>query len=370
MKIVIFGLSVSSSWGNGHATLWRGLFRVLEQRGCDIHFFEKDTPYYAAHRDAPEVAGAHLHLYADWNTVRSTAVRQLADADVGIVTSYCPDGPQACELVLLSNVYKSVFYDLDAPVTLERIYRGEAVEYLPVKGFEGFDLVLSYAGGPCLRELQSKLNAKIVTPLYGSVDPEVHHPVTPRSEFACDFSYLGTYSPDRQQKLEELFLRPAAELPNQHFLIAGAMYPQLASQTANVRMLEHVSPHDHSAFYCSSRLTLSITRASMARMGYCPSGRLFEAAACGTPVLSDYWPGLEEFFTPGEEILLGNSTADAVSALQRPQAEVAEIAKRARERVLDCHTAAHRAAELLALLSGRPNVEHSLNSAVAAAGDL
>lgn len=343
---------------------------MLEQRGCDIHFFEKDTPYYAAHRDAPQVAGAHLHLYADWNTVRSTAVRQLADADVAIVTSYCPDGPQACDLVLGSNVYKSVFYDLDAPVTLERIDRGETVEYLPENGFAGFDLVLSYAGGPCLRELQAKLNAKYVAPLYGSVDPEVHHPVSPRSDFACDFSYLGTYSADRQPKLQQLLLQPAAELPHQQFLIAGAMYPRFSSQPANVRMLEHVSPHDHSAFYCSSRLTLSISRASMARMGYCPSGRLFEAAACGTAVLSDYWPGLEEFFTPAKEILLGSSSEDALSALQRPQTEIAEIAKRARERALDCHTAAHRAAELLSLLSGHSNLEHGLNSAIAAAGDL
>jgi spore maturation protein CgeB len=369
MKIVIFGLSVSSSWGNGHATLWRGLFRALERLGCEIHFFERDTPYYAAHRDAPEVPGAHLHLYGDWNTARSTAVRYLSDADVGIVTSYCPDGPQACDLLLQSSVCKSVFYDLDAPVTLERIDRGESVEYLPQTGFEGFDLVLSYAGGPCLRELQTKLRAKSVAPLYGSVDPGVHHPVAPRSEFACDFSYLGTYSADRQAKLEELFLQPAAALQTQRFVIAGAMYPQCVSQPANVRLLEHVSPQDHSAFYCSSKLTLSITRASMARMGYCPSGRLFEAAACGTAVLSDYWPGLEEFFAPGEQILLGSSTADSLAALQRDQADIAQIAKRARERVLDCHTATHRAAELLALLS-HSNLQQSMNSVAAMSGEL
>jgi spore maturation protein CgeB len=370
MKIVIFGLSVSSSWGNGHATLWRGLFRALEKQGCDIHFFEKDTPYYAAHRDAPEVAGAHLHLYADWNTVRSAAAECLSGADVGIVTSYCPDGPQASDLVLQSNLYRSVFYDLDAPVTLERIDRGESVEYLPRGGFEGFDLVLSYAGGPCLAELQTKLKARRVAPLYGSVDPEIHHPVAPRSEFSCDFSYLGTYSADRQQKLQELFLRPAAELDGQQFLIAGAMYPQSVSQSANVRLLEHVSPSDHSAFYCSSRLTLSITRASMARLGYCPSGRLFEAAACGTAVLSDYWPGLEMFFTPGEQILLGESAADAKCALQRTQTEIAQIARRARERALDCHTASHRATELLAMLSSYPKFQQGLNSVALSAGEL
>ncbi len=369
MKIVIFGLSVSSSWGNGHATLWRGLFRALEKRGCETYFFEKNTPYYAAHRDASEVAGAHLCLYDDWNTARTMAARTLADADVGMVTSYCPDGPAACDLVLQSGVYKSVFYDLDAPVTLERVARGETVEYLPANGLGNFDLVLSYAGGPCLAELRRRLGARQVAPLYGSVSPEIHHPAPPRSEFACDFSYLGTYSADRQAKLEELFLNAAGELPEQRFLIAGAMYPNpVFNRNNNVRLLEHVAPGEHSSFYCSSRLTLSIARASMARMGYSPSGRLFEAAACGTAILSDWWPGLEEFFTPGEEILVGNCLADSVSALQLSPNNLGRLAKRARERALDCHTADHRAAELLVLLNTRVGAKPEM-SAIASAGE-
>jgi spore maturation protein CgeB len=150
MKIVIFGLSVSSSWGNGHATLWRGLLRALNQHGHEIHFFERDTPYYARWRDVTSLPYAHLHLYADWMENSREAKRALADADVGLVTSYCPDGIAACDLVLNSKLGRTVFYDMDTPVTLSRLERGEAVPYVPPEGLAGFDLALSYTGGQAL----------------------------------------------------------------------------------------------------------------------------------------------------------------------------------------------------------------------------
>jgi len=350
MKIVIFGLSISSAWGNGHATLLRGLFRALHEQGHEIHFFERDVPYYASHRDVESLPYAHLHLYADWHENLAQVKSQLADADVAMITSYCPDGRAACELVLNASLPRTVFYDMDTPVTISRLERGEQVDYIPREGFKGFDLVLSYTGGDALHQLKSKFGAHCVAPLYGWVDPAVHHRVEPSHWFESDLSYLGTYSADRQQGLEQFLLAPARQLTGRQFLVAGAMYPDPGSWPANVRYFEHIAPPEHSAFYSSSPLTLNITRASMASMGFCPSGRLFEAAACRTAVLSDWWVGLDTFFTPGEEILIATSTADAIAALQKGSVEWSRIAARAQQRTLDCHTAAIRAQRLVTLL--------------------
>jgi spore maturation protein CgeB len=346
MKLVIFGLSVSSSWGNGHATLWRGLQRALARRGHQVIFFERDVPYYAAHRDLTELPGGMLQLYASWDDVLPLARRHLADADVALVTSYCPDGLAATELVLSSPARLRAFYDLDTPVTLERLRNGEPVAYVGPRGFADFDLVLSYTGGAALTELQTRLGAQRVAPLYGSVDPTVHFRVAPRDEFAADLSYLGTYAADRQEALETLFVETARRLPGRRFLIGGSQYPAAFPWTPNIYFRQHVAPPDHPTFYCSSALTLNVTRQAMAQMGYCPSGRLFEAAACGVPILSDEWEGLDRFFEPGAEILVAGSTEDAVRALELPDAELAAIARRARERTLDEHTADRRAAEL------------------------
>src|SRR5438477_6768688 len=203
MKLVIFGLTISSSWGNGHATLWRGLCRALTGRGHHIVFFERDVPYYAAHRDLTELPGGALHLYSDWKEVLPLAKRGLADADVAIVTSYCPDGIAASELVLSSRAEVRVFYDLDTPVTLDRLRIGEPVPYLPPQGLGNFDLVLSFTGGQALEELKQQLGARRVAPLYGSVDPEVHRVVGPVDSYRCDLSYLGTYAADRQEMLRK-----------------------------------------------------------------------------------------------------------------------------------------------------------------------
>ncbi len=350
MKIVIFGLSVTSAWGNGHATLLRGLFRALAAEGHQVHFFECDVPYYAEHRDAPSLPFAHVHLYKDWLENLYVAAKELRDADVGMVTSYCPDGAAACELVLESHLPRTVFYDLDTPVTLSRLERGEQIPYLPAEGLSDFDLILSYAGGEALDRLRRQLGARCVAPLYGWVDAANYYRVEPEAAFAADLSFLGTYSEDRQKRLEELLLTPARRLPEWSFLIAGAMYPEPRRWPANVRYFDHVSPLRHCAFYSSSPLTLSIARGAMAAMGYCPSGRLFEAAACGVAVVSDRWPGLETFFEPGEEILIAQDAADTCVAIQADRAELERIGRNARERALACHTAEARARRLVSLL--------------------
>ena len=346
MKIVIFGLTISSSWGNGHATIWRGLCRALSGRNHEIVFFERDVPYYAAHRDLKEISGGHLVLYEDWGQIISAAQGHLADADVGMVTSYCPDGIAATDLVLSSSARVKAFYDLDTPVTLERIRNGEQLSYVGPGGFRDFDLVLSYTGGASLHALQAELGAQRAVPIYGSVDPETHFPVPPLESYRADLSYLGTYAQDRQAKLEQLFIEPARRLPQQRFVIGGAQYPQDFPWAVNIFFVRHLPPAEHPAFFCSSGLTLNVTRQAMAETGYCPSGRLFEAAACGTPILSDWWEGLDEFFRPGKEILVARSTEDAMRAVQLPREELNKIARAARTRVLAEHTAANRAIDL------------------------
>lgn len=350
MKLVIFGLTVSSSWGNGHATLWRGLLKALAARGHHVVFFERDVPYYAMNRDLHALADGTLVLYPDWEQNLPVARAHLADADVAMVTSYQADGVAATELVLESPAAVRVFYDLDTPVTLDALASGREVAYLGPRGLADFDLVLSYTGGDALQQLKSRLGARRVAPLYGHVDPDIHRPVAPEEAYRADLSYLGTYAEDRQAALERLFIQAARALPEQRFLIGGAQYPQEFPWAHNIWFRKHMPPAYHPAFFSSSRWTLNVTRRAMAQMGWCPSGRLFEAAACGCPVISDAWEGLDAFFAPGEEIVIARDTDDVVRAMRMDDAERGALARRARERTLDEHTSARRAAELEGLL--------------------
>jgi spore maturation protein CgeB len=349
MRFVVFGLTVSSSWGNGHATIWRGLCNALSQQGHSVTFFEKDVPYYRSHRDLTCPDLYKLELYRDWGEITDRAQLAIVESDCAIVTSYCPDARAASDLILDSGTF-SLFYDLDTPVTLDALARGGDVSYIPVYGLQPFDMVLSYTGGKALDELSRQLGARQVAPLYGSVDPSTHRRVPNDPRFSSDFSYLGTYAADRQSQLEELFLRPASQLPDKKFCIAGAMYPADFPWTNNTYFVRHLSPPEHPAFYSSSKMTLNVTRGTMAQMGYCPSGRLFEAAACGTPIVSDWWAGLEDFFTPGEEIVIAGTSEDVMTAMEMDERELKRLSLASQERALTQHTAAHRAAELITLI--------------------
>jgi spore maturation protein CgeB len=337
MKILVFGLTVTSSWGNGHATLWRGLSQALGCAGHDFRFFERNISYYADNRDIHELPGGELILYRDWEDVAALA----------IVTSYCPDALAASELILSADRPVKAFYDLDTPVTLSRLSHGNSVDYIGPRGLRDFDLVLSYTGGRALDDLASRLGARQVAPLYGHVDPEVHRPAEPVEAFRADLSYIGTYAADRQGALEGLFVESARRRPDRRFVIAGAQYPADFPWFANTFFVRHLPPLDHPAFYSSSRWTLNVTRQPMVDMGWCPSGRLFEAAACGTAVLSDAWEGLEAFFDPGSEIIVARNSDDVLAALDLEDRHVRRIAAAARERVLAEHTSAHRAEDLI-----------------------
>src|SRR5436305_5989613 len=368
MKVVVFGLAISSSWGNGHATLWRGLCRALARLGHRVVFFERDVPYYAAQRDLWELPGAGLVLYPGWEEVLPRARREVADADAAMVTSYRPDGVAATDLVLDVQGPLSVFYDLDTPVTLARLAAGEPVPYLGPRGLAGFDRVLSYTGGAALAALGERLGARHPAPLYGSVDPESHRPAAPLAAYRGDLSYLGTYAADRQEALDRPFLTPARRLPDRRFVLAGAQYPADFPWQPNVWFVRHLPPAHHPGFFAASPLTLNVTRADMARMGWCPSGRLFEAAACGTAVPPAALEGLDSFFAPGREILLAGTAEEAIAAITLPRAELARIARAARERTLAEPTADRRARQLLDLLAVSSSSASSAPVSLAGAG--
>ncbi len=347
VKIVIFGLTVSSSWGNGHATLWRSLIKALLRRGHRVTFYEKDVPYYASTRDLWGLPpGGHLRLYEFLHEIREEIVLELRQADLAIVTSYCPDGPAASELVLQHAHGVRAFYDMDTPVTLDCLRSASPVAYLPPEGLGAFDLVLSYTGGRALEELRTRLGARVVAPLYGSVDPETHHPVPAVAAFRAQLSYLGTFAEDRQRAVETLFVEPARRMPAGRFLIGGAQYPESFPWTDNIFFTGHLEPAQHPAFFCSGRATLNVTRRAMAEYGYCPSGRLFEAAACGVPLLTDGWEGLEQFFTPGEQILRVDTSEDVLGTLCLTDMELQRVSEAARERALREHTNEQRAVDL------------------------
>lgn len=356
LRIVILGLSITSSWGNGHATTYRGLVRELVRRGHDVLFLERDQPWYARHRDLPRPPYGRTELYAGFDELRDRFSHRVSDADLVILGSFVPDGALAGDWVQREAGGITAFYDIDTPVTLARLARGEH-DYLRPAQIAGYDLYLSFTGGPTLGRLESEYGAPRARVLYCSVDPELYFPQP--GPLAWDLGYMGTYSIDRQPAIEELLLRPAQQHPAGRFVVAGPQYPAGITWPANVEYRSHVPPAEHRAFYNRQRFTLNVTRADMIEAGWSPSVRLFEAAACGTPIISDRWPGLDSLLVPGREILLAGSAADVVGVLRGfGEDERLEMASRARRRVLRQHTAAHRAEQLesyaLELLTGGP----------------
>ena len=348
MKIVILGLSITSSWGNGHATTYRGLVRELSASGHDVVFLERDQPWYAANRDLPNPPFGETHLYKGVGELKRRFGKDVRNADCVIVGSYVPDGITVCDWVTEHARGVTAFYDIDTPVTLSALERADC-EYLSSELVARFSLYLSFTGGPTLRTIECTYGSPMARALYCSVDPELYFPQRVTHKWVL--GYLGTYSDDRQPTVERLLLRPAVQIGSQRFVVAGPMYPDSIQWPANVERITHIEPKNHREFYNAQRFTLNVTRADMIRAGYSPSVRLFEAAACGTPIISDEWPGLAELFEPRREILIASSTEDMVEILREmPESEGREIGRRARERVLAEHTAAHRAAELVAYI--------------------
>jgi spore maturation protein CgeB len=347
LKITFFGLTISSSWGNGHATPYRAILRALSRRGVRLTFYEKDVPYYARHRDFVSCEYCDLQLYSDWQAVRSKALPEASTSDIVVVGSYTPEGARISDDLLALEKPQHVFYDLDTPITLSRLSEGP-LDYLRRDQISEFDLYLSFTGGPALQRLERQYGARLARPLYGCVDPDIYHRLSPCDDFRCALSYVGTYAPDRQAKLDALFLEPSRRRPDLRFLLAGSLYPFDWTWPKNVRRCEHVAPAQHSSLYSSSRATLNVTRQEMAASGYCPSGRFFEAAACGTPILTDDWEGLDSFFDVQHELHVVRTPDDVLSLLSLAPGELQSAAERARCRALEEHTGERRAAEFLA----------------------
>jgi spore maturation protein CgeB len=348
VKLVVLGLSLSSSWGNGHATTYRALLRAFAARGHEVLFLERDVPWYAASRDLAKPDFCRFALYADLDELKRRWTAEVEAADAVIVGSYVPEGVAVGAWVQRSARGVTGFYDIDTPVTLAKLAAGDE-EYLSAELIAGYDLYLSFTGGPTLERIMRRYGAPAARALYCSVDAEAYRP-TPEPK-RWDLSYLGTYSQDRQPTLERLLLEPARRAPQLKFCVAGPQYPADIDWPPNVERLEHVPPAEHPAFYAASRFTLNVTRADMIAAGYSPSVRLFEAAACGTPIISDIWDGLDSLFRPAREIVLARSGEDVLDVLTRVREPARRaMAEAARERILTAHTADHRAAELEAYL--------------------
>jgi len=344
LEIVVLGLSLRSAWGNGHATTYRALLAALEARGDRVLFLERDQPWYADHQDASADLPGRLAIYGDLDALKDRHAADIASADLVIVGSYVPQGIEVGEWVQRTARGVVAFYDIDTPVTLATLAQGRC-DYLRPDLIPRYDLYLSFTGGPLLLTLQQRYGAPLAVPLYCSADPDRYFPEA--APDAYDLGYMGTYSDDRQPVLERLLLQPAREWRDGRFVVAGPQYPGTIAWPDNVRRIEHLAPSAHRAFYNAQRFTLNVTRADMVAVGWSPSVRLFEAAACGTPVISDDWDGLASLFRADEEILIAHSAGEVLHWLRAlPEQRRCRIGEAARRRFLAEHTPAHRAEAL------------------------
>jgi spore maturation protein CgeB len=347
MKIVFYGLTITSSWGNGHATTYRSLIKALAKRGHTVHFVERDVEWYRDNRDLPNPEFCTVQLYQQWGQSARALVDVAKDADAIVIGSYFAEAKPLTAELLAQSPAPLLFYDIDTPITIAQLRAQGKTEYIDASMIPQFAAYLSFSGGPTINELEQDFGSPWAVPFYCSVDPELYRPTQCRDEFCCDLSYLGTYAADRQMKLMQLLGGAANLLPGRRFIVAGPQYPKGTVWGPDVDRMIHVSPPEHPAFYCSSRFTLNLTRKDMVAAGYSPSVRLFEASACGAAIMSDSWCGMEEFLTPGDEVLLPTDEYDVVSILTgMSDQERIRMGRRARERILAEHTSDHRAQEL------------------------
>jgi len=351
VKIAFYGSSLLSSWWNGAATYYRGLLRDLASRGYDITFYEPDAYERQQHRDMDPPEWARSVVYpATAEGLRSVLLEARA-ADIVVKAS----GVGVFDEELLAGVIEharpgalKVFWDVDAAATLEEM---RADEDHPVRrAFGSLDFVLTYGGGPPVVEAYEGFGAARCVPIYNALDPTTHHPVDPDARLSADLSFLGNRLPDREARVEQFFLEPAASLPDRQFLIGGNGWDSKA-MPANVRHLGHVFTHEHNAFNCTPLAVLNVARDSMANIGFSPATRVFEAAGAAACLITDAWEGIELFLQPGEEVLVardGKDVAEHVRSLTPERAR--SIGQAALRRVLAEHTYAHRGAEVDALL--------------------
>lgn len=353
LNIVIIGLSITSSWGNGHATTYRSLIKGLHKRGHQILFLEKDVPWYSNQRDISHFPFCQVALYKGETELFKQYKNEVANADCVIIGSFVHKGVETAQWMQKTARGIKIFYDIDTPVTLSKL-RNNDYEFLTPSLIPGFDLYLSFTGGPLLNFIMEKYKALKALPFYCSVDPENYFPQP--QELKWDLGYIGTYSKDRQPGLEELLIKPAQKLQIKNFVVAGPQYPKI-NWPENLEKIEHIPPDQHCSFYNAQRYTLNLTRADMKAAGFSPSVRLFEAAACGVPVISDDWQGIDSFFTPGEEIMIAHDSREVIEILsQKSEGSRIQIGNKARMKVLANHTGEHRAIEFENYVKAAENI--------------
>ncbi len=344
LDIVIFGLSITSSWGNGHAATYRSLAKALHQCGHRVTFLERDVPWYRANRDMTSADYCRIALYRDLSEAALRFGALVAGADLVVLGSFVPDGTILGDWITRQARGVTAFYDIDTPVTVAGFQSGK-ISYMSAALVPRFDIYLSFTGGPLLRLMEEAYGSPRARVLYCAADTSAPAPHNRSPHWTL--GYLGTYSADRQRHLEELLFGTARALPEQRFVVAGSQYPAALQWPANVEHIEHLPQAGHAEFYGSQRYTLNVTRDDMRRAGYSPSVRLFEAAAAGTPIISDKWPGLDTLFAPDREILLADSADQVVRFVAEiPEERRRDIAAAARQRILRSHTPLHRARQL------------------------
>lgn len=354
MDIAFFGSSLVSAYWNGAATYYRGLLRALAKRGHRITFFEPDAYDRCAHRDIPDPDWAHVVVYEATERAVDRALESARHADVIVKASgvgIFDDRLEAGVLAARRRDALAVFWDVDAPATLDRLETDSADPFRPL--VPRYDAIFTYGGGDPVIAAYKRLGARVCVPIYNALDPETHFPVVPDSRFLCDLCFIGNRLPDRETRVENFFFGAASALPDRRFLLGGNGWSD-KSRPENIRYHGHVYTRDHNAINCSARAVLNINRASMARYGFSPPTRVFEAAGAGACLITDMWDGIALFLEPGREILVAESGAEVAEHLRSLDPPTTRrIGAAARARLLSAHTYDHRAQEVDALLTGR-----------------
>ncbi|WP_240788539.1 CgeB family protein [Ramlibacter henchirensis] len=355
MNIAFFASSLVSAYWNGAATYYRGIVRAMHARGHRVTFYEPDAFKRQKHRDMDDPPWAKVVVYsAESEAEVLRTVEQARGADLVVKASGVGVHDALLERAVLDLQGPGtlvVYWDVDAPATLDRMHHDAHDPLRPL--VPRYDLVLTYGGGEPVSSAYKALGARDCIPIYNALDPTTHFPVAPEPRFEGDLGFLGNRLPDREARVEEFFLRAAAALPGRRFLLGGSGW-QDKPMPPNVRYLGHVFTADHNAFNCTPLAVLNISRESMARYGFSPATRVFEAAGAAACLITDAWEGLEQFFEPGAEMLVarnGDEVAHQLESLDTDKARA--VGEAAYRRVLAEHTYDHRAAQLDAVLEGR-----------------
>ncbi|WP_114783745.1 CgeB family protein [Botryobacter ruber] len=358
LKVAFFGSSLVSAYWNGAATYYRGIVRALHERGHQVTFYEPDAYDRQQNRDMPDPDWATVVVYEATEEAVHRCLAQAAEADMVVKASGVGVFDELLErevLKLQTDDRLVVFWDVDAPATLDRVHHNPQDQFHQL--IPQYDMVLTYGGGQPVIDAYEALGAKKCVPVYNALDTATHFPVPPEERFACDLAFLGNRLPDRESRVEEFFLKPAAATPDKTFIIGGSGWGD-KPMTPNVKYVGHVYTKDHNAFNCTPKAVLNISRESMARYGFSPATRVFEAAGAGACIITDFWEGIDFFFDPGKEILVaknGDEVANIMANLTEEEAK--RIGEAAYKKVLSEHTYNHRAEQLEQLLYAKVKQE-------------